>query len=221
MKYIAISFLPGSAGNFFSRCLNILNEAHCFVDRTTRNMPTSPSEKLSVLGYESVINKSFDQRNWIEFEQQTIPYTKVREHYDLPPGAYSIWMGHPNHKYGCVNLDVLAGEDDQKFQFYIDPGMHLEWCCMNAFYKNSFLDVKWLVNGQALVQDPEVHKIQLHNFLSNWADFAQEITAVCKVIGHTPSSDELQAIETLYHQWKTTILDYKDMDAFKKRIGFV
>jgi hypothetical protein len=220
MKYISISFLPGAAGNFFSRCLNILNGAHCFVDRNTRNMPDTPDEKLSVLGYESVTDKSFGQRDWIEFEKQAMPYSMIRDHFDLPPGAYSIWKGHPNHNYGCVNLDDLAGDDDQKFRFYIDPGTHVEWCCMNAFYKNSFLDVKWFIHGQDLIQDPMVHKIQLHNFLTDWTDFGKEITAVCNIIGHTPNLNELQAIETLYHQWKTTILDYKDMDAFKKRIGF-
>lgn len=220
MKYISISFLPGAAGNFFSRCLNILNGAHCLVDRNTRNMLYTPQEKLSVLGYESVNDKLFGQRDWIDFESQTIHYHTVRDHFNLPPDAYSIWFGHPNHSYGGVNLDNLAGDDDQKFRFYIDPGSHIEWCCMNAFYKNSFLNVKWFIHGQDLIQDSTVHKIQLCNFLTDWADFGKEITAVCNIIGHIPDLNELQAIETLYLQWKTTILDYKDMDAFKKRIGF-
>lgn len=220
-KYISISFLPGSAGNFFSRCLNILDRAYCFIPANTKQIPKSIDDKLNILSYQSVLNKDFNQRNWVDFESQLIFYTQAYEHSELPNNSLSIWYGHPYHRYGCVDLENLAGEDDFCFNFYIDPGDHIEWCNMNALYKNSYLNVDWFINGQYLLKNQLVYKIQLGEFLKTWEDFYNEFIKVCNIISHTLTLQEKQAIKQLYSQWKTTILDYNDINNFKRLIGFV
>ena len=220
MKYIAISFLPGSAGNFFSRCLNLLTGACYFVDKTTKKLPTTIEEKLSILNYNAVVDKSFDQRDWLTFEQQIIKYFTTQPHYELPADSYSIWGGHPIHSYGPVNLDELAGPDDQCYRFYVDPGEHLEWCVLNALYKNSYINVTYFINGQTLLDDCNTYKIKLDSFIQGWESFCEEFKKACDYIEHKLTDKELQAVKTLYFQWRKTVLEYKDIDAFKKNIGF-
>ena len=120
-----------------------------------------------------------------------------------------------------ANLYDLAGGDDEVYNFYIDTGDHFEWAYINALYKDSFLRPNWFLNGQVMLQDPNMYKIQLSNFLGDWREFKTEFTKTCTIIGHTPSVDELRAVETLHGQWKQTILEYKDMDSFKKLLGFI
>jgi hypothetical protein len=220
MKYIAISFLPGSAGNFFTRCLNLLTGACYFVDKTTKKLPTTIEEKLSILNYNNVINKSFDQRDWVTFEHQLIKYFTIRPHHELPSNSYSIWSGHPIHSYGLANLDDLAGPDDQCYRFYIDPGEHFEWCVLNALYKNSYIDVKYFINGKKLLDDCNTYKIKLDSFIQGWKPFYKEFEKACNYIEHNLTNEEIQAIQTLYTQWRTTVLEYKDLELFKTNIGF-
>jgi hypothetical protein len=220
MKYISISFLPGSAGNFFSRCLNLLTGAYCYIDKNKNTIPNTIDEKLAILNYESVSNRSSNNKNWVAFETQVVSYSTVVSHYRLPESSYSIWAAHPHTSHGAVNLTKLAGPDDSCFRFYIDVGKHFEWACMNAFYKDSFLNPTWYINGNILLNDPTVYKINLGNFLKEWKEFQCEFKKVTDIIGHTVTTEELHAVEKLYHQWKTTILEYKDIENFKKTIGF-
>jgi hypothetical protein len=213
MKYIFITFLPGSAGNFFSRCLNLLSDAYCYGQEN--NLPNTLEQKLKMLSYESVLDRSMKSDNWVAFESKLTPYHKIISHHKLPPNSYSIWIGH-----GLQDTMQLAGPDDQIFNFYIDPGNNFEWSCMNALYKNSYLDVKWFICGKKLLNDTAVYKIKLDNFLNDWGCFLLEFLKVIDIIGHTISESEIQAVRTLYEQWKTTILKHKDIETFKKDIGF-
>jgi hypothetical protein len=214
MKYISISFLPGSAGNFFSRCLNLLSNAYCF--GRSMPLPTTLEKKLEMLNYNSVLGRSMDSVDWVKFENQLIPHGRLIEHYTLPSNSYSIWFGHL-----LKDAAQLAGPDDQFFNFHIDPTDNFEWVCMNALYKNSYLKVEWFINNKKLLSDPTVYKINLGNFLKDWKIFFLEFKKVTDVIGHTLSDSEVQAVKTLHDQWKTTILEHKDIETFKKNIGFL
>lgn len=213
MKYIFITYLPGSAGNFFSRCLNLLSGAYCYGQEN--NLPTTLEQKLKMLNYESILDRSLKSDTWVTFERKLIPYHEIIRHFDLPPNSYSIWAGHGFH-----NTTLLAGSDDQIFNFYIDPGNSFEWSCMNALYKNSYLNVDWFICGKKLLNDTAVYKIKLDNFLIDWDCFLLEFLKVIDIIGHTISESEIRAVRTLYNQWKTTILKHQDIETFKKDIGF-
>jgi hypothetical protein len=213
MKYIFISYIPGAAGNFFSRCLNLLSNAYCYGKKN--NLPVTIEEKLKMLSYESVLNRSLESGNWVAFEKKLTPYHEIITHHALPPDSYSLWVSHMRQ-----NKMQLVGPDDQMFNFYIDPGNSFEWACMNALYKNSYLDVKWFIHGKKLSTDDTVYKIQLDNFLVDWDCFLLEFQKVTDIIGHSISDSEIQAVKILYNQWRTTILERNKIETFKKDIGF-
>ncbi len=120
MKYIFITFLPGAAGNFFSRCLNLLPGAYCWGQEN--KLPVTLEEKLKILNYTPVLNRSLISDNWTTFESQLAPYYQIVEHHRLPPGSYAIWIDH-----SVIKSETLVGPDDQVFNFYIDPGDNFEW----------------------------------------------------------------------------------------------
>ena len=171
-----------------------------------------------MLSYESVLERSsesVESSDWITFEGKLTPYYKIITHHALPPESYSIWADHM-----IKNTTQLAGPDDQIFNFYIDPGNSFEWACMNALYKNSYMDVNWFMHGKKLLNDAAVYKIKLDNFLIDWDCFLSEFLKVTDIIGHTTSDSEIQAVKILYYQWRTTILERNNIEPFKKDIGF-
>jgi hypothetical protein len=213
MKYVFVTFLPGAAGNFFSRCLNLLSGAYCWGQGN--KLPVTLEEKLKILNYTPVLNRSCISDTWTTFESRLTPYYQIVEHHKLPPGSYAIWIDH-----AVTKSETLVGPDDQVFNFYIDPGDNFEWACMNAFFKNSYLDVKWIIAGKKLLGEPTVHKINLGAFLRDWPDFLTEFKKVTDIMGHTLIENEIQAIQILYNQWRTTILKPEDIKKFKNDIGF-
>lgn len=213
MKYVFVTFLPGAAGNFFARCLNLISRAYCFGYDNV--LPETLDQKLKILSYKSVVNRQLGSSNWVDFEIRLRPHYEIVEHYNLPPNSYSIWSGHL-----LTQARTIAGPDDQIFNFYIDPGENFEWVCMNALYKNSIMASEWFINGKKLLDDPLTHKINLGAFLKDWPDFLTEFKQVTDIIGHTLINDEIQAIKILYEQWKTTILKHEDIQKFKNDIGF-
>lgn len=213
MKYVFITFIPGAAGNFFSRCLNLISGAYCFGYDNV--LPDTLDQKLEMLSYESVLNRQLESGSWINFENQLKPYYEIVEHHKLPPTACSIWSGHL-----LTPATNLAGPDDQIFNFYIDPGENFEWACMNALYKNSFMAVEWFINGKKMLEDPTIYKINLGNFLKDWDCFLLEFKKVTSIIGHSITESEEQAVKIIYTQWKTTILAPGDIKHFKRKIGF-
>jgi hypothetical protein len=70
------------------------------------------------------------------------------------------------------------------------------------------------------LSDNNIYKIKLDSFIQGWESFCKEFKKVCGYIEHNLTSEEIQAIQTLYAQWRTTVLDYKDLEFFKKNIGF-
>ena len=216
MKYIFVNFLPGAAGSFFSRCLNLLDNAYCLADRDSKFIPHTIDDKIKLLSYNSINDKDFDDRNWREFEHKTAHYSNYQEHHNLPADSYSIWLQH-NKK----DTEKLAGPDDSVYLFYIDSTEAFEWTIMNAFYKNSYLDVDWFILGKQLLNDNSVYKINLKNIISNEEGFLNEFYKVCNIINHNIKDFELAAVKKLYNEWRKTILDYDNIPKFKNKIGFL
>jgi hypothetical protein len=217
MNYIFVYFLPGSAGNFVSRCLNLLDNAHCFVDKNNLTLPQTVAEKSKLLSYESINKQKFGTRTWTQFEVEVLHYSSLQAHWDLPKNSYSIWFSHPESK----QHESLAGQDDIIYKFYIDSSDCFEWGIMNALYKNSYLDIKWFINGNDLKNNNDVHKVNLKNIISGQASFLIEFAKVCNIIGHTLADHEVSALKDLYDQWTLTTLKEVDIPEFKKNIGFL
>jgi hypothetical protein len=214
MTYIFLFFQPGSAGNFVSRCLNLLDGANCWAYKD--RLPTGIKDKLNLLNYIPVMNSTHNDRNWVEdWESEVVPYQNFNQ---LSEDAkYGIWVPHPD--YNILNKDI-AGPDDQKIVFYVDPSENFEWCILNALYKNSYLDVKWLKEGERMRLDPNIHKISLKLIVNSQDEFLEEFKKICAIIGHKLTAVEIISVLMLYDQWRTTILDYDKFDEFKQAIGF-
>lgn len=216
MKYVFIYFLPGAAGHFFSRCLNLLENSYCFADATTNKIPTTLDEKIELLSYGKIKNKSFDQRNWVQFEKLLTHYERCQPHWDLPHDAVIIWYNHSQSSH-----DNLYGQADTVHKFYMDSSELFEWTIMNALYKNSYIDVEWLIEYKNFKYNKDLQKINLKKIITSYDGFLDEFQQVCKTIGRVPSDKELIAIKNLYGEWELTRLDVEKIPQFKQDIGFL
>ena len=214
MKYVFLFFPPGAAGNFFSRCLNLLDNSYCWVDNETQSLVQDQQDKLALLSYQSISSVDPTQRSWIKFENLVCRC----QHNSLPTTAqYVVWPSHPTY---TVLQKNLVGIDDEQFVFLIDASDDFEWCILNALYKNSYVSEAWLRAAEEMRQDSNIQKISLQRIVDSCDSFLQEFQLVCDTIGHTLTESEKLAIITLYNEWKLTILDHKKFEEFKNFIGF-
>ena len=210
-KFVFITFIPGSAGNFFTRCLALLNNVYGFIDndKDPPYIPITLEEKLTLLNYDSVLNKKYEERNWIHFEEKCGVYCGHYPNHSIPDNGTLVIYCHP---YDNEYYDSLVGEDDKQFVFYIDPTDHFEWMVLNAFYKNSFhYDLRWFIKGKKHLLDPAIHKIKLTNIISNFDSFFIEFEKICFIIEHDITANEKTAINFLYNQWITTTLTTEEI----------
>ncbi len=215
-----IFFLPGAAGNFLSRSLNLLDNFYSFGNKQDKTLPKTLEEKIQLLSYHEVIDKSFEERNWITFENNVTDYHNCCPHWDLPENSYGVFKVHPGPRTKNGMFSDLVGKDDKYFKFLIDTDQVFEWTFMNALYKNTPTDANWLMANLKLEQDPSVYKISLKNIISGKETFFAEFQKICEILGHTISPQERAAVSDLYDQWQKTTLKMEDIPAFKKKIGW-
>ena len=214
MTYLFLFFVPGAAGNFISRCINLLDGGYCW---SSDNMiPTNIKDKLNLLSYAPVMYSTPDHRDWV-----TDWETKIK-HYDnfnrIPPGTkYIVRINHPN--YEILNKNI-AGPDDQQLLVHIDASDNFEWCILNALYKNSYQEINWFKTAKQMLADNNIYKISLKQIVDNRDTFFEEFKKICDLLNHELTAVETLAILMLYDQWKTTTLDYSKFDEFKQAVGF-
>lgn len=219
MRYVLIYYMPGAAGNFLSRCINLLDQAHGWIDAKENKMLYDIDEKLKVLSYEKVRNLNFTQRDWVDFEFDITHYSNKYDHWDLPENSLSIWAWHPD-KFTIDKKTEIAGPDDLLYKFYIDTQDVLEWTVMNALYKNSSVNVDWLRGTIECRNRSDFHRICLKNMIQGWEQFKSEFEKICDIIQHDITNKELVAIQCLYFEWQDTVLKTENIPDFKKQIGF-
>jgi hypothetical protein len=212
-RFVTIFFIPGAAGNFIARCLNLLTGFNVFepANPNENKMPDAINEKLELLNYNKVLNwgatnQTKSEFTWVNFEHQLVPYEMFKGHCDFPLGGVGVRALHPVHsklKY----LEQFIGQDDEKFVFYIDPTGVWNWMLVHADMKDSHQSVAWFKHGKNLLNDPDIFKISLKNIVNSQESFIEEFSKICKIIKHQLSEEELDAVLFLYKQWKTTTLN--------------
>jgi hypothetical protein len=213
LNYIFIIFLPGSAGNFFSRCINLASDSsYCWVCNDKKIINQTLEEKFKLFEYKN----SKDHSNWVQFESKLSHYSNVVDHVDLPPNSFSIWGRHPDYQI----INQVAGIDDQKHVFYIDPGNEFEWVVMNSLYKNSYIDSKWLHTGQQMTTDDNIYKIKLADIITCETTLIVAVKQVCDIANIHLKENNKQKIKELWNQWISTTLPKSEFDIFKKSIGW-
>ena len=212
INYVFVFFLPGSAGNFFSRCLSLAGEqAYGWVPADSTEITLSANQKHQVYTY----GQSSLYQDWKRFEGQLVHYSTLTDHHNIPVDSVSVWSEHPRYQLLEQNL---AGTDNQQHVFYIDPGNDFEWVILNCLYKNSTIDVKWLQEGQAMMKDTAIYKINLSNIITSWETTWLEVEKVYAIIKQQCSNKEL--IQDLWQQWYLTTLKPEQFESFKRSIGF-
>jgi hypothetical protein len=207
---IELYFLPGAAGNFFSRCLNLLNNAYCWAPADTPTaMPNTAEEKQQLLSYANIINC---RKNWLDFEVELVPFQDPDQML-LPEDAIAIWIGHPGPT-------SMQSSHNDKFFFYIDPGNAFEWMLLNGLYKDSGFHFTYFKYGQRLRDNSNIHKIDLAKIITSRESFAEEFCRVCNIVNHQLSSSELDRVLELYDQWIQTTLTPDKISYFKQSIGW-
>jgi len=213
LDYVFVFFLPGAAGNFFSRCLNIIDhDWYCHVSRSNPNLDISINQRYELFSYQ----QSYNTNNWTKFESIIDPYYTFFPHHALPEGSVSVSYLHPD--YAELNKGIV-GVDDREWIFYIDPEQEMEWCLLNSLYKNSYVDIKWLRAGQQMLADPNIIKLSLSNIITSADSLLIEVKKISAALGRKITSENLQLIRQLWYQWHATTLKHKDFTKFKQELG--
>ena len=216
---IELYFLPGAAGNFFSRCLNLLDNAYCWRLPDNPKISFTLEEKRKILSYDLVKNKTHTyklQKDWIEFEKKLVRFEdngKVTDYSLLPNDAIAIWAGHPHPNY--MRLDHF-----NRIFFYIDIDDAFEWAVLNCLYKDSFFNMAYLLNANELKNNPVVNKISLAKITQDRDSFIKEFCRVCAIFNRQVSELETKYILELYDDWITTTLPREKFQEFKNQIGW-
>lgn len=212
-NYVFLFFLPGGAGHFVARALNLVSDQHyCLItDPDSLNLPLE--QRHAMLGYKAAQGC----KNWNEFEKQIRHYSDLVPYHNIPPDSYSIWLSHPN--YDLLDRGI-AGPDDQVFKFYIDPDQDLEWCLLNALYKDAHIARDWMAAGKIMRGDPDIHNISLSRIIHSADTFLDEILKVCDITGAGPAARNIELMLDLWHQWHATTLTKSRFDSFKNDIGW-
>lgn len=215
MKYAFLHFLPGSAGNFISRCVNLCDGTLCWIKRDDGTIPKTLEEKQQLFTY---ANRTQD--NWTHFERQLAPYWQiVGEEHGLGIDL-SFQIGHPTVRWDISTLTHGAEWVRHSVIDVSDPGL-FEWAIMNAFYKQSYLQVEWFQDYHALCQDPSVYKISLENILDSEDSFWKEIDFYLDHLEISVQHRPQEQIRSLYKEWLPTTLRPSQWPQFKKSIGWL
>ena len=218
---IELYFQPGAAGNFFSRCLNLLDNAYCYASGTT--IPVTIEEKFKLLSYSLVKDRSFDSnntlsndpvKNWQQFECQLKHIESLKNYTELPENATVVWVSH-SHK----STDKTSSHPNRIF-FYIDPSDAFEWMLLNCLYKDSMLEIGFISPGNQLKHNPVVHNISLAKIVQGRDSFIEEFGRACAIFNRELSALETQYILALYAEWSVTTLRTEKFQEFKNQIGW-
>jgi len=200
-QFVVLNFLPGSAGNFVSRCLNLLTGFHVWQPRNSL-MPTDINEKLNLLKYKDVLNYPNQDKkyrlNWTRWEHQFVACCNGPVQ-PLADGEVGVIVHHPSE-----NLGRYIDKNDKSFVFYIDATGMWDWMIVSAEIKDSFQAISWFKVGKKMLVDSDIYKISLENIVSSEETFVTEFKKICNIIDHNLSAEELDAVLNLYDQWKTT-----------------
>ncbi len=158
--------------------------------------------------------KAYD--NWIDYEKTSVRYYELWSHTEVRPGSTVIYTCHPD--YRALGNNVM-GYRDNRLIYYIDPTGMTEWTMMNAFYKDSYIDPHWLYQGKKMLEDHNIKKIKLLDIVSSAKSCFKLVNQIATELEYKIDYTNMQCIFNLWEQWKTTVLDPKDFDRFRSRLG--
>lgn len=220
IHYVYMSYVPGAAGNFLSRALNLIDGCYCWVEQGKgKFFYENPNDKLELFSFEPMadrINKT-NPENWQQFEDRLQKYYQLDGANVLPPGSISIMPGlYTVDPHNSINAD-----DQETFLAITtqDPKVY-EWLILNAMFKNCHLGVAWMEVNAKWGQRSDVYKISLEDFFT-WEKFETCYKSICKYLNVAEERINLKHVKTLHSQWLLTILPMEQIPEYKKKIGWI
>lgn len=237
-NYVNIIYIPGSCGNFFARCLNLLGNFYCFVNsHSTREeiLNQSIEEKFKLLSYENVLkNISNDfsvipspdwwhtKHEYNDLIRKFYNHSGI-EHVDTPENSTIVLDTHVNYYYNDVisQQSLMLGNDDKLYNFYIDPGQDTELVLLNFQYKLpnnlSFYNHELGLFCRKVVNDQNFIPISLEKIINSSSDCIKEIQKISQKVNHILTELEIDYITKLYNQWILTVITKDKINLFKKQ----
>lgn len=237
-NYINIIYIPGSCGNFISRCLNLLENFYCFVNPNSQReeiLDQSIEEKFRFLSYENILkNISSDfsvipdadwwhtKHEYNNLIRKFYNHTGI-EHVDTPENSTIVLDTHINYYYKNVisQQSVLLGKDDKLYNFYIDPEDNNEIVLLNCQYKLpnnlSFCKEELKLFYEKIVNEDNFIPIKLEKIIQSSTDCIDEIQKISQKVNHSLTDIEIEYITQLYNQWISTVIKGDKVNLFKKQ----
>jgi len=202
-RFIALHFLPGAAGNFLSRCINLLDDTYVWA--SNNKVPSTLEEKLELLTYKNAANSAL----WTDFENLIVSYYRVQSHWNIGPNSNALFVMHPK---SVNDIKKLTGKDATSINIYINSKNNLDWCILNGWHKHSVQSIEWWLNSESLAEDPSVYMINLSDIINGYEKFLPEFTKLAAYLDRTITNDIEIALHTLYNEWLVTIFQGPDFE---------
>ena len=224
MTHIFLYFIPGSAGNFFSRCITLasndiigwLYNTGIATKLAKPKWDLTLEEKFELLSYKT--SKNFN--NWVEFENGLMFAEKFYPGFNImPDDIVTLRSWHPNDLWQYP-VTGRSDKSDRTVTIYIDPDTCWEWTVLNAFKKNTWFDGAWLKIGKQMLFNPEIHKVPLANIITSSDATIQEIQRIMDLLGRPLHDENKKYIKMLWDEWWATTLKKEDFQKFKEEIHF-
>jgi hypothetical protein len=216
VTFMFLYFLPGSAGNFLSRCIGLCNNVYTFVPKgTTILKHLTVEEKYDMFSYKTIIDRELSdthEKDWIVFENKLVPIVDIfssDELRDSSNNAVIIDAGHPNADYTRYKHNRLS-PDDNMHVFLINISDSFEWMFYNALYKNSGFVLNYFRDYEIIKNFKNTKQIKLSSITDD-TRFIKMYISLCKIIGIKEEDIHHEFVRRLYTEWQTTILTKKKM----------
>jgi hypothetical protein len=200
--------MPGSGGNFLSRCLNFHPDINCFKECVNADY----EKKYNMLNYKKIQTRNLKNDNWIEFEDSIgyfagYNYSLLYNIREIENIKNVIIFSHSGTRFGQLGLDCNC---DIRITTYSKE--EFNWAIYQALYKNSRSSTEHKLKiGQLYKQKISVPCKNLWDFDLLY-DNLTEIEDYLNVEKNIKECRLWQ--EKLWNEWKTTWASEK----FKKKI---
>ena len=220
MKYVSLIGVPGAMINFLSRAIS-LSDRVFWEFNPNGEFLNNLSDKLEEFDYTRVMNKSYSERDWEEFE--------------IPPGWYVTMsdivdkVEQSKNKYSSdsvfIHEDHPSGYSfetyDENYIIFINHQQCAKWVKGNAIYKNSSWDHNERVNYNFLKEYAlypnayNLYELDLSKIIHGNSDmFLQVYCDICNHLGIDNTRIHIKEVNFLYKQWFKTSLKENEIDDF-------
>ena len=210
-KYVFINFLPGSAGNFLSRELQLtIKNSVCWTSEN-KIPPTSSHDKFKMLSY-----LKYNGKDWVDFEFQ------LAQNFDIATISENTLIIKSSHgsTVEATKNSIYLGIDDtfKLINITYDTKDQFRWIFLNGLYKDSNFDKDCFIAHITNKSDNSIFQFNVENFFS-WEKFKESFSLILDYLKINNEDRDWTFTENLYHEWWETTLKVDQFSEFEKYLG--